>query len=86
MLKELLPIEKLGASIELKVYLMDSFGSYERIDYGTGLLKRIPLIFLLKGHELSFILFLYCLKELEFFTKDDYETLLRNVFYRFFHE
>jgi predicted KAP-like P-loop ATPase len=30
---------------ELQVYLLDSFGSYERIDYGTG-------------HELNFLAFL----------------------------
>ena len=36
---------------ELKAYLTDSFGSYERIDYGTG-------------HELNFVAFLFCLFKL----------------------
>jgi hypothetical protein len=37
MLSEILPVEQAGSIIELKVYFLDSFGSYERIDYGTGL-------------------------------------------------
>ena len=44
---------------ELKGYLVDSFGSYERIDYGTG-------------HELNFFVFLYCLCKIGIFTYDDY--------------
>lgn len=33
---------------EIKVYWEESFGHYERIDYGTG-------------HELNFVAFLFCL-------------------------
>lgn len=86
MLTEILPADQVGAVIELKVYLLDSFGSYERIDYGTGIFSIFNYLYdkQQKGHELSFILFLYCLKELGFYTKEDYETVLRNVFYRFF--
>ena len=36
---------------EIKVYWEESFGSYDRIDYGTG-------------HELNFIAFLFCLFKL----------------------
>ena len=36
---------------EIKVYWEESFGSYERIDYGTG-------------HELNFVAFLFCLRSL----------------------
>lgn len=45
----LLSDDKKEALIEVKVYLNDSFGSHQRIDYGTG-------------HELNFFLFLMCLK------------------------
>jgi hypothetical protein len=34
------------------------------------------------GHELAFTLFLFCLRELGVYGKEDYETLVRNVFYR----
>lgn len=44
---------------ELKEYLFDSFGSYERIDYGTG-------------HELNFLMFIYCMCKLGVYTIDDY--------------
>jgi hypothetical protein len=33
---------------ELMLYLQESFGSYERIDYGTG-------------HELNFVVFIFCM-------------------------
>ena len=33
---------------EIKVYWEESFGHYERLDYGTG-------------HELTFVVFLFCL-------------------------
>lgn len=38
--KEILPESQKGAAIELKTYLLDSFGSYDRIDYGTGNFKN----------------------------------------------
>ncbi|RMD40000.1 hypothetical protein DV735_g5117, partial [Chaetothyriales sp. CBS 134920] len=43
------------AKEELKAYLLGSFGSPQRLDYGTG-------------HELSFVAFLACLWKLRFFT------------------
>ena len=46
-----LPEDKKDAAVELNTYFLDSFGSNIRIDYGTG-------------HELAFITFLYCLREL----------------------
>jgi hypothetical protein len=52
MLAEIIPIKE--AIPELKAYLVDSFGSYERIDYGTG-------------HELNFVIFLLCMVKLGIF-------------------
>lgn len=69
-LTKILPENMKGAVVELRVYILDSFGSYERLDFGTG-------------HELSFAVFLYCLKELGYYGKEDYEKAIRNVFYRY---
>lgn len=43
---------------EISVYFIESFGSFDRRDYGTG-------------HELNFIVFLYCLKKVGVLTKAD---------------
>jgi hypothetical protein len=58
------------AAPELKEYLCESFGSYERIDYGTG-------------HELNFLVFLYCLCKLGIFNYEDYRPLINRVFQRY---
>lgn len=54
LLAECLPEELNSAFVELGPYLLGSFGSPQRLDYGTG-------------HELSFIAFLACLWKLGFF-------------------
>ena len=64
---ELLPEGFKDAAVELNTYLLDSFGSDVRIDYGTG-------------HELAFITFLYCLVKLGVYDKTDYEGLVHIVF------
>jgi len=43
---------------EIKVYLLESFGSYDRLDYGTG-------------HELNFVVFLFCLFKMGVLVKED---------------
>lgn len=53
-LGEYLPEELEPAYEELGAYLMGSFGSAQRLDYGTG-------------HELSFLAFLACLWKINFF-------------------
>lgn len=50
--------------------MIDSFGSYERIDYGTG-------------HELNFYIFIYCMCKLGIYTKDDYKFLINCVFQKY---
>lgn len=54
----------------MKTYLIDSFGSYERIDYGTG-------------HELNFYVLIYCLCKIGIFSVDDYKPLINCVFQRY---
>lgn len=59
-----------NAIVEVREYLIDSFGSYERIDYGTG-------------HELNFYVFLYCLCKLGIYKYEDYKPLINCVFSRY---
>ena len=55
---------------ELKVYLEESFGSYERLDYGTG-------------HELNFVVFLFCLFKMGTLKADDLKAAVNKVFQRY---
>ncbi|SCP02653.1 serine/threonine protein phosphatase 2A activator, putative [Plasmodium malariae] len=55
-------------TFQLAYYLKNSIGNKNRIDYGTG-------------HELNFLLFLFCLNKLHFFTSSDYKHLVL-VLYR----
>ena len=71
MMKELLPDESYHVAIpELGEYFLDAFGSYERIDYGTG-------------HEMNFVAFLYCLFRLGLYTKEEFKGLVNCVFERY---
>jgi len=69
MLRTLLPPElvKAGACEEVCVYLMDSFGSLQRIDYGTG-------------HELNFVSWLATLYKLGVLKPDDILAMVFDVF------
>jgi len=55
---------------EIKVYLLDSFGSYERIDYGTG-------------HELNFVVFLLCMFKMGVYTPADLEAAVNKIFQKY---
>lgn len=50
-------------AIELETYLNDCYGDESRIDYGTG-------------HELNFMVFLYCLNKLQPFKENEYAALI----------
>lgn len=63
----MLPESISNAKVELKTYLEDSFGSNSRLDYGSG-------------HEMAHVFFLFALYRLGFYTNEDFETLVRNVF------
>ena len=51
---------------ELKVYLLGSFGSSQRLDYGTG-------------HELSFLAFLACLWKLNVFAAGEEQAIVLGI-------
>ncbi len=55
---------------ELVIYLNDSYGDQMRVDYGTG-------------HELNFMLFLFCLNKLEKFAKEESPALVHQIFYKY---
>ena len=57
LLEEILSADIESAVPELRVYLIGSFGSPQRLDYGTG-------------HELSFMAFLACLWKIDYFQTD----------------
>ncbi|CAK73508.1 unnamed protein product (macronuclear) [Paramecium tetraurelia] len=69
-LKKQLPQNLQNAAVELRSYLLDSFGNKQRIDYGTG-------------HEFQFFLFLFSLFRLGIYTEKDYEGIVRLAFYKY---
>ena len=48
----------------------ESFGSHERIDYGTG-------------HELNFVVFLFCLFKMGVLTSEDLKAAVNCVFQKY---
>ncbi|KAK3699045.1 Serine/threonine-protein phosphatase 2A activator 1 [Vermiconidia calcicola] len=58
--------ERVAVKDELKVYLLGSFGSAQRLDYGTG-------------HELSFLAFLGCLWKLNAFEDGEERAIVMGV-------
>ena len=59
------------AIAELSTYLAHSFGDKKRIDYGTG-------------HELNFLIFLFCLSRLGLLSEEqDYSAVVLGVFWKY---
>lgn len=67
---EFLDEQRKNAYSELYCYYADCFGSNVRIDYGTG-------------HELNFSILMLCLVKLGYFVEEEYELLVRGLFYRY---
>nr|POF04449.1 serine/threonine-protein phosphatase 2a activator 2 [Quercus suber] len=65
-----LGVKDTAAIDELSMYLLNSFGNAMRIDYGSG-------------HELNFILWLLCLRQLALFTDAAFPALTLKVFPRY---
>ena len=57
-------------AIELETYLNESYGDDSRIDYGTG-------------HELNFMVFIFCINKLALFKEEEHEALVHQVFYNY---
>ena len=55
---------------EVSVYLKESFGSPERRDYGTG-------------HELNFVVFMYCLYKIGVLKEFDFLAAVNCVFVKY---
>ena len=69
---EILAIHNHGAVEELSAYLVDSFGSAERLDYGSG-------------HELHFMMWLLCLYQLGLVQRTDISAVVLYVFVQYLH-
>jgi serine/threonine-protein phosphatase 2A activator len=59
-----------GLALELKNYLLECFGSYQRLDYGTG-------------HELNFLCFLLVLFCCGFYQESDLSAIVVHIFFRY---
>ena len=68
---KILPDENMQkAIIELEVYFLESFGHYERVDYGTG-------------HELNFLGFLMSLYKIGLYTQEHFVGVVNKIFQRY---
>lgn len=68
--QEVLGMHNEAAIAEISVYLINSFGSEERLDYGSG-------------HELNFVMWLLCLYELKQIEREDFPNLVMHTFVRY---
>lgn len=53
---------------QLKVYLDESYGDKMRVDYGTG-------------HELNFMIFLFCVNKVSPFAVEQHQAVVQEIFY-----
>jgi len=71
LMETVLPHELQQSQTEIGIYFLNSIGDPQRIDYGSG-------------HELNFVMWLYCLEKLGVVGEEDYVSLVLRVF-RIYH-
>ena len=68
--REELVIDDEDAIAEVCVYLCNSFGSEERLDYGSG-------------HEMNFMMWLLCLRQMGLLTEKDFQPLVLDIYFQY---
>jgi serine/threonine-protein phosphatase 2A activator len=68
--EEVLGMDNPAAIQEISVYLINCFGSEERLDYGSG-------------HELNFLMWLLCLYQLKMVDREDFPALVMHTIVRY---